>query len=797
MPLSVLKAKHILLMVALVATVYSSAFAQNRKPPTIVTYSNPEIVVYQGDRIELVAEVTGDALTFRWMRFDDVVCKDALCKLDTSSWSLGEHKLTFIVFNSAGSQTVRYKIKVLARTENSRSVLVKPRIERTPKFIETIGGEDFYVESVRGIGYSYHHSKIQVVGDFRRQIFWNERLRSHPEGAIRFGLSTKEEHYLVPESQVGLYTTPNGRRGVQLQRGTLRSRNFAQEEPNWTITVSDWVQVDTDSKGDVIVALGKPQKGQVSITVLRGNARVILQPQALPDQTENKNIVRTITVPTGSQIVVSRISTNESLLQPYSKEISEVIVNSTPGWIDRKKFKRALPNESNTSIKDLLEASDYPLVIESLLGDGPSDASFDKSYALARAYQGVYLYKTATKHFQDALRINANHAESHFNLGLMALDREEYKEAIKEFNNADDKGFQQQQLLDYYRGIATERESRNFAARNYFTRSLWKAQNDDLANSSKEFLKDLRLRKKLDADLVAKGGIDNNPWHTSPDNTLPNQYTERKSPYYEASASVTYRAFEDEGAFLGAGLDISRRQYLKPEVKDISPIYQNFYLEMGLRFDSESEPKERYFAFKVRPAVGIDFMGDKRSFDHIGATVGIEIPILPLEPSLEFQTTQYLDPIPTVNELFDPVSQKPLYVPSERTNRLTHYGLGLNLIDNHSQTLNFGYFYETLHMRRVELYSDNFRRHKAVLRFQQGFNYRFYIVPEVQYWTTRYQDASPVRKDTRFTTNLKLRWHYIPALYQDLGMEYYSNSSDQKANVYTHSEFFTAFGISI
>jgi hypothetical protein len=202
--------------------------------PVVLAHSKNLFAIYRGDELSIEVKAEGPKLRYRWIKDGETVCKTATCLYETKDWGIGSHMIVLVIYNRSGSKFVRYRIKVLDPPVDRPAKKVSPKIVENTE-VESLNEDDFYIRSPKGIGFSYHKKKIQVIAQVGRRIDWVEKLKSHPQGYLRFGRKHLEEHTLPPKSIVTLHELENGHRLIKLKEGSLRSRFMEKKTPRVSI----------------------------------------------------------------------------------------------------------------------------------------------------------------------------------------------------------------------------------------------------------------------------------------------------------------------------------------------------------------------------------------------------------------------------------------------------------------------------------------------------------------------------------------------------------------------------------
>ena len=769
--------------------------------PQIVSYSKSEVAVVQGDKVVLEVKASGDNVAVKWVRNDDILCETFRCAFDTTSWGLGDQKVILIVFNPLGSQFVRYAIKVIGRKPESPVSNVHPPLVAKQDHIETVKAEDLVVQIVSGIGYSYNRSKVQVIGNSPRTLSWKERLRTHPEGVLKFGRESVEEHLLLKESIVSLVVSPTGRRGVLLLKGKIRSRQLDEREPAWSLIVSDYAQIDTDSKGDVILEQDELSRGRYILTVLRGNARVV---HTATDATGKETGRKIVVVPAGSAVAFRRTVTPDELLAPDPKSIGETVALSTPQWakgpvqpslVASKSFHGDLA-KLGRSMDEALAKDDAPVSLELGLNAGARAASnFAVAYGLGRAYARVFMYKQATSWLETAQRLQKDNPGPAFELGLIRLRLQDFEKAVSAFDDADSDHYPDSQMVDYYTGLAKFRLGRKLSARNAFTRAMWSDDHPVLTDSAKDFVDAIRLERPFVMHFYGGGGTDNNPFRLSGNTDLPTGIESRNSKFYTVGGGIDYEMFRDEGSYVSVGFGIDRFAYTAADLKEFAQVDQSLGAEIGIALDDAKGPPAAQLI--VNSNFGTTLLGSERADDFVRTAVALAFPGALCEPRLIFDSTLHLDPLPAREDLKDIATNETQFAATERTKRTTSYGLSLCSQLGIHHVVGFDYFYELLNMRNADLYSENFKGHRGSLRFHLPFFRRLALVGKLTYKSRAYANSTDSRADKETDVSAALRWYLNPSLHANVFTDYERDSSSRETSAYARTVLGLKFGLDL
>lgn len=780
---------HVLvgLAAALWLVAASSAFAKSEIE--ITAHSQTDFAVYKGDELNLSLQATGDGLEYKWIRSGtkETFCREATCKVDTGDWGLGSHRVVVVVLNTKGSLFLKYTIRVLAAPAGYKPGKVTPPLVEAGQGIEQISADDFTVKMVQGRGYSYHKKKVQVVGPLPRALEWSERLRTKAGSTMRLARDGGESHILAPKTAVQLAQSQNGRRALQLKGGTIRSRNLSSKDPRWSIVVGDWLQVDTDARGDVLVTTeeaaadaedeDKDPSGLVRIVVLRGAARVYLSKSGA-------NAGEGIVLAQGTEVQVKKGQSGDfELRQPDAQKVQKHFRETTPEYLlgrkptDEGKGLTILQDKTVKTVANAVELAtaangqrDYMVTIEAFaLVTSDIKGNAEANLLLADAYRGLYLYDSAVPAYQAAAEADPEAAAPHFGLGMLELHQKHWDKAIEQFEAADDRDYPDAQRLDYYLGVAHYNAKDPVGARSAFTYSLWDPRDPDVAQSAKEFRN--RLTSDGWLDLRFGAGLFNDS------NVLRGDGP--KSSGYLGNVGFTLWPSRSDGFHFYLGFDAIKTGYANKDLKDLGRLDQKLGLGLGVGLGG-GEGEKPLLAFDLDAYARTIMLGEERAMDIVSTKVTLGSPRL-LDLALSAEAVTGSDPLPARDDVLDPLLDE--VVPAgDRSRKISIYGLGLKPIDGEVVHLGLDVrsgkaAYKT-DLHKEEDYKDLTTRLSLGLTTSLRNEFDLGVAQ-----LKRTFDTSPdSRKDARLTLDLGWKWYFTTALYHRLTLENESQTSNREGS---------------
>jgi tetratricopeptide (TPR) repeat protein len=756
--------------------------------PQIVDHSQTSFAVYRGDNFTVEVKVLGEDLQMKWIYAKEVICRTVTCSIDTASWDLGTGYLSFVTYNKKGSKFLRFRVRVLAPPEGYAPNRVQPDTVNEEVSEDQVTDGDLQVYTMKGRGFSYHRKKLQVVGPLPRSLEWKESLKTQKKTFMRFGRRGSEMHILGPQSQVRLKGTLAGRRALDLEKGSIRSRNLGNSQPRWSILVGDKWQIDPDVLGDVLVARGTGENPKVTLTVLRGQARVFVREEGAAGNGAKNDMVlpgKAFAVPQGVSVILPNASESHLVKfeLPRAKSTGGFIINSTPEYVSSTgdfqsgKADGVLTNktsieylESLTLAKQANAAGDHFVAIELLLPYLERvNKSYEASLAMGEAYKGIFVNSAALKFFKQAQAVDEREPAPLFFQGELAMTEFKWQEAIDFLKKAEDLDYPDEQTLNYYLGVAHFHLGERVAAKSAMSYSLWN-QNDPTSNpsttsSAKKFYNELNRFGWFDVRFAAGILTDNNILRmaSANENSLPEGVVANSGTGYIGHAGFSVYPWRGDRGSFGLFFDIEKNGWLNASLKTLETIHQDLGLQLSLHFGQDNR-RRPWFELNAVSKVAMIFVGEERAADQLVSHFSLGSPAF-FDASIFARTVNLVDPLPGRDDVLDPTLWEVVEV-SDRSNSQVSQGVGISPIDGENFSLRLSYEAGVVQFKDdfSKLDSYDSKLMGVLLTYHPGI--RGDLGLGVDSLNRDFTESLDQRKDTRLSYSLGWKWHFTPSLSQ-------------------------------
>ncbi len=771
--------------------------------PTLNSYTKTAMAVYQGDKIDLRVEARGSGLRYRWVREDKTVCATKNCRLDTRSWGLGKHLLVLVVYNDAGSRSVKYTIYILAPSPDMQPRTLVPELIEPSEQPGAVKEDELFVQSLAGSGYTYTKQNVQIIGRQRRPLLWDEKVRTTATGVLVAAKVNQEEHFVLPSTLVLLNKSDTNRRLISLQYGALRSRLLRNHESLWSTLVGNWLQVDASSQSDIIVAKpGMEAKDPVEIVVLRGFARVIVQPPS--DDPAKVIAAREVVVPAGTSVRVTPTGDISNPLFPDSKIMGAYVRRSTPhylpvkpkmkaleyayqGWVLEQADRSAGDDQLLTQVDKYLAEHDPVAALELLLPSlDKARGSYDLALRFGRAYQALHLHKEALRFYRSAIAAKPRDYTAHYQIGRMYLEAQHWSRAFTWLDRAENYagGDVQLQPLHYYRGVAQFWLGRSHGARSDFNYAIWSDSDAEIAESARLFLNKLENNKWWGA--YARIGVvsDDNALRLASGAAAP-AGMEKSGLAYLGGFGLFVKLFSNDTANIQVGFDLEKLGFLSSKLSDVSWLDESLYVDTKLALGgSASQP---FVELGLKPYLQLIFVGEDRAADIFGMELTTKFKGVFWQPAISLHTRLHQDPLPGRDDILDPLTKEPVLA-SERSLQQSIITLGVTPIDAYPHKLGLDLAQEKVSYRNQHIKGDNFTTLLLATKYTYFLSPRSILLPSLSYGIRDYGDSMDSRKDNRLDLLTDWRWYYSAALYQDVWLSYFKQDSSRSTSTYSRIE---------
>jgi hypothetical protein len=614
----------------------ATAFA-NDQLPVITSHSKLNFAVYRGDRIAFQVAAEGEDIAVKWIRSGETFCRELTCEVDTSSWGLGSHKIVVVVFNGKGSLFLRYKVRILTVPPGYKPGVVTPPVVDSSESIESLTADDFAVVTLQGRGFSSHNRKVQVVGPVARAIDWSEKLKTQPGSRLDFYARGREVHQLLSNSNVALVKAEDGRRAIALRKGTVRSRQLVAEDPQWSVISGNWLQVDGDSKADFFVRRLDGDKDEFLIGVFRGVVRVTGKKFS---KQENGSVRYELLLQAGEAVTVAKkakeapqkgLGDPKTFAQVF-RDSSEHYLSpgfNSDGFAERhivlgEKLGDAQQDGLNVA-QQALESLDFVVTLEALQKRlAKSDKDKDAALFAADAYIGLLQLADARTMISNAKRAAEDDPKAWFLEAVANMIERKWPECLKALDEAADRDFANEQLLDFYRGRCELGLDNVVAARNAFAYATWGDSDPAVLKAAREIGAALEDERWVLLTGVLGVGFDNNVFRLSEKSASIDDIGARESWFsnvYGKAEIWPFRVREGHAAFSVEG---GRMTFTNKALKDFARVQQKVATEIQLNAGGETG---RNFFFNAAAYIQTIGVGDKRNMDTLGNVLTLGAPV--------------------------------------------------------------------------------------------------------------------------------------------------------------------------
>lgn len=705
---------------------------RSKSVPSIESFSKTEFAIYKGDRVRLKVQANGPDLVFRWMRASGILCEEATCLIDSGDWGFGRHTVSFVVFNQYGSLFLRYSITVLNPPWGYKaSELEAPLIEEKRR-AEQVSWVDFVVFSMRGKGYSYHDSKVQVIGEESRILDWNETLRAQMNSDLRFGRPQEESHVLFDSGVVHLAQSSPERRAIILTRGSIRSRQLRAEMPRYSILVADggsqdgsqkvksgWVQIDGDSQSDFAILRHETgeetpndsdqksgateqtlsEANAVSIQVYQGNVRVFLQTGAFGEG-------EALYVPAGFEIEIEKPDmSQEEVKNPKVdvfplrvRKMNRILKETSPEYIFASDFGQNAhgwtlerSKQNSPSLKEALGQARLNLKENNFFGALEQISPHWKKYrdekslraVAAEIYARLGWYDQVLNVFNESM-IKEDQVEfkTLVHLGILELLDSRWEKAYRTLSMAKNRVDSilgkipdpwEIGLLEYYLGYAAYRSGDYLSAEKAFTEvEENKVIHSYLRDSAQGLRRQSTARKIWDLSFGLGLGYDSNVLHANQaelSRFYGGKFGKNRSWSLISAFNTSAWAYRNLDGHIGVQFDFKRIDYAEPALKDIAPLDQELGIATAFKLGLDEVTKNAWIEMGSDFFMGMRYVGEERALDFMRGTFLIGSPRL-LNTNVQIEKKIMLDPLPLRDDFFDPELEE-LSLAGDRGRRLT------------------------------------------------------------------------------------------------------------------------------
>lgn len=444
-------------------------------------------------------------------------------------------------------------------------------------------------------------------------------------------------------------------------------------------------------------ALRKNQD-DVTITVLRGQARVFIRAQdqasAGPDGGQVFTLEQGFSLKTRRSATVAPVPG----LGDW-RQIAPLVAETSPQYLpsqDPASEGVGMTVNGDQRPKDLPAAisaasaansrRDYFAAIEILAGFGDAAGKNEGALsALGEAYLGLYLYEQAAATLRQAIKIDPDAPKPRFLLGKLEMLTRRWARALSDLEAADDRDYEESDVLNYYLGVANFHRAKRLSARNAFTYSLWDNPDGDLVPSIRKFQTAVANDTWLDLRLSGGGVYDSNVVRSNSLDLRSVGGGLKKRADWASLGQAGFSYWLTRSSLLSDEVyfDATSLTYSEPSLKPLATVDQRLGLRLNIGLGGDDE-KSQVFIFTMDTYARTIMIGGDRSMDEWGGVFQLRSPAwynlhVGLEPILA------LDPLPARDDILDPVRWE-VVPPGERSCHLAYLNLGatpINVDDAH------------------------------------------------------------------------------------------------------------------
>ncbi len=662
-----------LLLMAQILIGISSLKADNL--PRIRMHSAQIVTVYQGDRVSLEIVPSSEVKEIQWWIGKKKVCDTAKCQIQTSDLSPGTYQVMAIMVNDYGSQFMNFQVKVKELLDNRQPKDIAPELITKDYEDTPFDHGKPYIVAIKGTGFAWRLDKLQFIREGRRNLDWNEKLKS--SGSIlNFGTAGHDEYFLLPGSQARLINHQD-KRLVMLQSGRLRfrSRN-GQQEASQSIIVGDWLQVDASSSSDFAIDYN-PEKDLVDLYVFSGQLRFIKQSE--------KKIVTPASIDYISAGVKIKLEKKRPAHRTYKviplKDVAYIFKNTTPELLleqsiaDPKKTTFVGPDYRNPlrTAEQLIAEKKYSIALEVLNTAAEILRKSPQWHQLAGQALGELNLARESLRLLKPLFEKNHSARTALQIGLRYFENRNWKKAkqwLEKSLELDELPMRHISL--YYLGVIAFRDEDYPVADRYFRETEWYADSIELIESSKGFLDLISFYNDWGVNLKTLVRIDSNIFRTANKSNLAFQsdISGLSGMGYDAGFLAWWYLFHSRFSSLHFGYDVRRIGWLKESLSAVTFVDQEL-------FSAFSFGKEVYLEGKL--ALATKIVGKDRALDGLVLETQLGWKAVVMQPEIDLHLGVYKDPLPGKNDLLDPLSFELQQSPSDRSSRLINSTINLSL----------------------------------------------------------------------------------------------------------------------
>jgi tetratricopeptide (TPR) repeat protein len=750
-----------------------ASYGQGTVMPEVIGHTPLSVAAIKGDKVTFAIAVSGEidsSVTIKWSRFETVLCSDLTCVVETHNLGLGDHKIVATISTGWGSRSVEFRLSVLTGPPGYRPLELTPKIEERRRPTIDLDSEDYFVEAVLGRGFLGFGKRKRAISGAPISARGVDSIECQNQCGIRFGQLGVEEHAIVANTQIAT-SVLDSRRVLELKRGALRSRQLVKQDPNWTISVADRIQIDGDNMSDLLIGY-RPDKKSVLITVLRGEARVIRSKLSSKKEWERQ----TFTIPQG---VFVKLKLNDlspvEWQHPPRQQVQNLFALTSPQYMDNAQvpWLGALVVGASKSLLDLLEERDYIGIVQQLTSAEYELSDQNKIFILAKAYAGLFQYDRAKILLENILVYKQNVAGMYELLGTIALLEERWEDAVNAFQIAlEDKNVDSKRL-NYYLGVAELKRGYVFAANHYLQSSLWEPSQAETDRPAKNLVHEIRKNSFLNLSMGLGLFHDTNVTRRS-EKVASGQDA---MPGHGARLKIDgdMKFVNDEMIEFHLKWKNRGRFWEDTVLQNVNATSSQISLPFTIRFPTKKSEKD-LFNFSLIPLVQVEQFGKSKPTETVGADIVVGSPVW-FEARTFLRTRVVNDTKPNSLDAFDTLHYEPVYT-ADRSYKWLGLGIGLALIDTQSWRMDAELLRRDVYFRAASAQDDSQEVWDLDFKLDYLAEGRWGGLAYFKNQRRNFTSTSEERVDLLNDVGLGVTWRMSPAIDLTLDVSYRDMQSD-------------------
>jgi len=765
-----------------------------------------------------------------WVKDNFILCRTETCEINTTGWSNGRHQVIFLARNAGGERVTDFIIRI----EPPPFGQAAAKQEITPS-VSPFAGEEINLASMRiqatmGFGFLTRDDETISLSRIPRLLKWNETVRSPESTVTRFGTPNTDEHFGLPSSMIQLGTIVNENnelsRFIEVKDGMARSRSLTDSVPDWSVIVGNWLEVYCDSNGDFITHVIHGQGGQqrVIVTVLRGTVQVTnwrtdgelsmkIEPEVsllsvgqeieyqlgqpttpihFPDIVKTSKVVKLSTPQYTSPRILTQIkkrfeTDNEDAAARHWRLVAYEIgkpgklIEVEPNILSINHVKTN-GDETDDCAAEAINDHDYWVAQECLMAnEGELPKDYLASLRLARGYRGVWNWKLAKQHYEEALKYNAGSGAASFELGELYLLERNWQKAYDYFKKAKTRDFADRQLTLFYNAVANFHMRQFYFAKNTFHASLVAGGSQSVIDATNVYLGVIEERTLLDLRLSVGFFKDSNIFRISSERKNVGDIEVLDSYGYQYEANLGIRAFKSPLGSVTFYGGYDQKSYLDERLSVINTSQAKF----GGDFHADiiSWDNERYGYIRAKVELQNHLIGESRSADVYMYEVQFGTKTPWIVPYFLLRNEYWMDPLPLRDDILDPDTRE-VVIATDRSQQVYSGGAGFWLWKTNESYCSLTYMTRRSAHDRDESDIDDYQSHGLVLdQWKKGGDTLGFGV-SLSSKTTDWPQSEDNRSDTTLSATLKSRMYLNYSLFFDTWFEYEAQKSSRDLSSY-------------